>query len=188
MTAVTHNIDLERSGTGRIDWSPYLVGAGIGVLSWVAFGLFGDPLGVTTAYTSVASWFAVPIVGSEAVAQNSYWKSMPLKWDYGVWFLVGISPGCLPLCRAVRNMAAGAGARGLGGALWTFGDQALRCRLSRRCRHHVRRAPRRRLHERARDFRRTAACTFELAVPGRNVCDRPGRFGRVVPQILRRNS
>ena len=93
MTALTHNIDLERSNTGRIDWSPYLVGAGIGVLSWVAFGLFGDPLGVTTAYSRVASWFAVPIVGSETVAQNSYWKSMPLKWDYGVWFLVGIPLG-----------------------------------------------------------------------------------------------
>jgi uncharacterized protein len=71
MTTIVHSIDQERSHTGRIDWSPYLVGAGIGVLSWIAFGLFGDPIGVTTAYSRVASWFANPIIGSEAVAQNS---------------------------------------------------------------------------------------------------------------------
>ena len=79
--------------TARIDWSPYLVGAGIGVLSWVAFAAFGDPIGVTTAYSRIASLFASPLIGADAVAQNSYWKSMPLKWDYGVWFLVGIPLG-----------------------------------------------------------------------------------------------
>ena len=42
----------------RINWSPYIVGAGIGMLSWVAFVVFGDPLGVTTAYSRVASLFA----------------------------------------------------------------------------------------------------------------------------------
>ncbi|UFZ08593.1 YeeE/YedE family protein [Bradyrhizobium ontarionense] len=77
----------------RIDWSPYLVGAGIGILSWVAFAAFGDPLGVTTAFSRIASLFAAPVIGSDAVAANSYWKSMPLKWDYGVWFLVGIPLG-----------------------------------------------------------------------------------------------
>ena len=50
--------------SGRIDWSPYLVGAGIGILSWVAFAVFGDPLGVTTAYSRVASLFAAPFIGS----------------------------------------------------------------------------------------------------------------------------
>ena len=79
--------------SGRINRSPYLVGAGIGVLSWVAFAVFGDPLGVTTAYSRVASLFAIPLMGADAVAANSYWKSMPLKWDYGVWFLVGIPLG-----------------------------------------------------------------------------------------------
>jgi uncharacterized protein len=77
----------------RIDWSPYIVGIGIGMLSWAAFAVFGDPLGVTTAYSRVASLFAIPVIGADAVAANSYWKSMPLKWDYGVWFLVGIPVG-----------------------------------------------------------------------------------------------
>jgi len=77
----------------RINWSPYIVGAGIGMLSWLAFAVFGDPLGVTTAYSRIASLFAIPVIGSDAVAANSYWKAMPLTWDYGVWFLVGIPLG-----------------------------------------------------------------------------------------------
>ncbi|MFO1109096.1 MAG: YeeE/YedE thiosulfate transporter family protein [Bradyrhizobium sp.] len=93
MTTITQDIAHDVPRTARIDWSPYLVGAGIGVLSWIAFGLFGDPLGVTTAYSRIASLFAAPLIGTDAVAQNSYWKSMPLKWDYGVWFLVGIPFG-----------------------------------------------------------------------------------------------
>lgn len=93
MTTITHDIARDVPRSARIDWSPYLVGAGIGILSWIAFGLFGDPLGVTTAYSRIASLFATPFIGADAVAQNSYWKSMPLKWDYGVWFLVGIPFG-----------------------------------------------------------------------------------------------
>lgn len=77
----------------RIDWSPYLVGAGIGVLSWIAFAVMKDPLGVTTAYSRIASLFAAPFIGADGVAANSYWKSMPLSWDYGVWFLIGIPLG-----------------------------------------------------------------------------------------------
>jgi uncharacterized membrane protein YedE/YeeE len=46
-----------------------------------------------SAYSRIASLFAVPIIGADTVAANSYWSSMPLKWDYGVWFLVGIPLG-----------------------------------------------------------------------------------------------
>lgn len=93
VTTITQDIVREGRRTARIDWSPYVVGAGIGVLSWIAFAVFGDPIGVTTAFSRIASLFATPMIGADAVAQNSYWKSMPLKWDYGVWFLVGIPIG-----------------------------------------------------------------------------------------------
>lgn len=93
MTMMTDVVVGDVRKARRIDWSPYLVGAGICILTWVAFAVFGDPLGVTTAFSRVASLFAVPVTGSDAVAANSYWKSMPLKWDYGVWFLVGIPLG-----------------------------------------------------------------------------------------------
>jgi uncharacterized protein len=93
MTTIAEPMVHAARRTRRIDWSPYVVGVGIGMLSWLAFAVFGDPLGVTTAYSRIASLFAIPVVGADAVAANSYWKSMPLKWDYGVWFLVGIPAG-----------------------------------------------------------------------------------------------
>jgi hypothetical protein len=93
MTTIAEPMVHAARRTRRIDWSPYVVGVGIGMLSWLAFAVFGDPLGVTTAYSRIASLFAIPVVGAHAVAANSYWKSMPLKWDYGVWFLVGIPAG-----------------------------------------------------------------------------------------------
>jgi uncharacterized membrane protein YedE/YeeE len=84
-----------RASGGGIDLSPYLIGVGIGVLSWAAFGIAKDPIGVTTAYSRVASLFAVPLVGADAVAANGYWKSMPLSLDYGVVFLIALFFGAL---------------------------------------------------------------------------------------------
>ncbi|MCW1842829.1 YeeE/YedE family protein [Prosthecomicrobium hirschii] len=79
-----------RSVTGiRIDWTPYLVGVGIGVLSWLAFAVVNAPLGITTALSQVAGGAATPILGADAVAQNAYWKSNPFTLDYGTLFLVG---------------------------------------------------------------------------------------------------
>ena len=93
-------MDMSRAGhslnptAGRgLAWSPYSCGIGIGVLSWIAFGLAHDPLGVTTAYSRVASLFALPVLGAGGVARNSYWKAMPLSLDCGVLFLVGLMLG-----------------------------------------------------------------------------------------------
>lgn len=76
-----------------IDWTPYLVGTGIGVLSWVAFAVAHDPLGVTTAYSRFASLFALPFLGESGVAGNPYWKPMPFAFDYSMIFLVGLVLG-----------------------------------------------------------------------------------------------
>jgi uncharacterized membrane protein YedE/YeeE len=74
-------------------WSPYLVGAGIGVLSWLVFAVVNQPLGVSTALSAAAGEAAKPILGPEAVAQNAYWSKFPFRWDYGMLFLVGILLG-----------------------------------------------------------------------------------------------
>lgn len=74
-------------------WSPYVVGAGIGVLSWIVFALVNQPLGVSTALSAAAGECAVPFLGAEAVRQNAYWSKLPFKWDYGMLFLVGIFLG-----------------------------------------------------------------------------------------------
>jgi len=79
----------------RARWNPYLVGIGIGVLSWLAFGLVNQPLGISTALSSASSVCALPVLGSDGVAQNSYWAKTPLKWDGGLLFLVGTFLGSL---------------------------------------------------------------------------------------------
>jgi uncharacterized protein len=76
-------------------WNPYLVGIGIGILSWFAFGLVNQPLGISTALSSASSVCALPILGSEGVAQNAYWVKNPLKWDGGILVLVGTFMGSL---------------------------------------------------------------------------------------------
>jgi hypothetical protein len=73
----------------RINWSPYLIGAGIGVLSWIVFVVANNPLGITTALSQVSGGVAMPVLGPEAVAHNSYWAKNPFKLDYGTLFLVG---------------------------------------------------------------------------------------------------
>jgi uncharacterized membrane protein YedE/YeeE len=91
-TAAMETVEL-RQGSMRIDWTPYLAGAGIGVLSWIAFAIAKDPIGVTTAYGRLAGEAAIPLLGAEAVASNTYWKLAPFAFDYGVIFLVGIMVG-----------------------------------------------------------------------------------------------
>jgi len=80
---------LPTARTDRINWTPYLIGAAIGVLSWVVFVVANNPLGITTALSQVSGGVATPFLGPEAVAQNSYWAKNLFKLDYGTLFLVG---------------------------------------------------------------------------------------------------
>ncbi len=79
----------------RARWSPYVVGAGLGVLSWVVFAVVNQPLGISTALSSASSVCALPVMGAEAVAKNAYWTKHALKLDYGMLFLAGTFLGSL---------------------------------------------------------------------------------------------
>lgn len=83
------------AGRGPGRWTPYLIGAGIGVLSCVVFAVVNTPLGISTPISAAASLCAMPVLGSEAVAQNAYWKKFPLHWDYHTLFLLGTFLGAL---------------------------------------------------------------------------------------------
>ena len=76
-------------------WNPYLVGIGIGVLSWFAFDVLDEPLGISTALSSASSVCALPVMGSEGVAHNAYWAKSPLKWNGGMLLLMGTFLGSL---------------------------------------------------------------------------------------------
>ncbi len=89
----------------QVNWSPYLVGAGIGVLSWVVFVVVANPVGITTAISQLAGGAASVAVGGEAVAQNPYWAKHPMKLDYGTLFLVGTFIGALLSALASRSFS-----------------------------------------------------------------------------------
>jgi uncharacterized membrane protein YedE/YeeE len=77
-------------------WNPYLVGALIGLLSILTFSLANKPLGMSTGLAQAAGACAVPFLGAEAVAANTYWaKTAVPTWDYSTLFLVGTVLGAL---------------------------------------------------------------------------------------------
>lgn len=67
-------------------WSPYAAGAGIGVLSWLAFLLSNHPLGVSTAIAKT-SGMARKALGKENAAKTDYFKKFPPQIDWE-WVLV----------------------------------------------------------------------------------------------------
>ena len=69
-------------------WSPYLVGALIGVLSWFSFATADKPLGITTAFEYTAA-LAEKAAAPQIAETNSYYrepeKTPKIDWE---WMLV----------------------------------------------------------------------------------------------------
>lgn len=81
----------------RKSWSPYLVGAGIGVLSWFAFASADHPLGVSTAFESTAA-LAVKGFSPGLEQTNSYFakraaEGKPPRIDWEWMLVVGVLIG-----------------------------------------------------------------------------------------------
>ncbi len=75
-------------------WSPYLVGIGIGLLNCIAFLLSDKPLACSTAYSRTSGMFEVLCLGPK-VTEKEYYKKFPpsIEWD---WMLVlGVIIGAL---------------------------------------------------------------------------------------------
>jgi len=80
-------------------WSPYVVGAGIGVLSWFVFATANHPLGITTAFENTAALTEQVTVPQAAHANPlitkkvSDGKAPKIDWE---WMLVvGVFIGAL---------------------------------------------------------------------------------------------
>jgi len=93
MTVTADTPLISVADTTQIDWTPYLTGAGIGVLSWAVFAIADDPLGITTALSAVAGFAAMPFAGAEAIWHNSYWAQTVPSLSYGSLFLLGVMLG-----------------------------------------------------------------------------------------------
>jgi uncharacterized protein len=87
----------------HLNWGPYLVGAGIGILSWMVFVVVNNPIGITTALSQISGGVTSLAVGSDVVEANKYWAKNPFKLDYGTLFLVGTLLGGLASALAAGN-------------------------------------------------------------------------------------
>lgn len=67
-------------------WSPYLVGAGIGVLSWLTFYFSDKAIGASSFYATLAG-FAGKAVAPRHTASLKYFKENPPKLDWAVVFV-----------------------------------------------------------------------------------------------------
>jgi len=67
-------------------WSPYWVGVGIGILSWIAFVLSDKPIGVSTAYAQTSGMLEKILQGPQVEAKAYYRVYVPkVCWT---WMLV----------------------------------------------------------------------------------------------------
>jgi len=73
-------------------WSPYVVGAGIGVLIWTAFLLSDRPLGCSTAYAKSAGMVESAISRKNADLMP-YYQKFPPKVDWQWMLIVGVMIG-----------------------------------------------------------------------------------------------
>jgi len=73
-------------------WSPYLVGAGIGVLIWTTFLLSDRPLGCSTGYAKTAGMVESAISRTKAEAMPYYRMIIPTV-DWYFMLIIGIVLG-----------------------------------------------------------------------------------------------
>ncbi|QDV26516.1 YeeE/YedE thiosulfate transporter family protein [Aureliella helgolandensis] len=73
-------------------WSPYLVGLGIGVLSWFAFASVDHPLGITTAFEHGAA-LGVQAIAPGLAANNEYFETETPKVSWETMLVVGVFLG-----------------------------------------------------------------------------------------------
>ena len=73
-------------------WSPYVAGAGIGVLSWLAFLICDHPIGCSTGFARAAGMAEKAIRGAKAGERPYFRKFVPaITWD--VMLLLGVVVG-----------------------------------------------------------------------------------------------
>ena len=73
-------------------WSPYAVGIGIGILSWLSFLLSDKPIGCSTAFSRTSGMVERLFRGSR-VAEKPYYKKFTPTVDWEWMLVIGILVG-----------------------------------------------------------------------------------------------
>lgn len=78
----------------QVRWSPYAVGVGIGILSWLSFLILKKPLGVSTSYAKT-SGIIERFLRSPDVGLKPYYQKIKLDIDWQWMLVLGIVFGAL---------------------------------------------------------------------------------------------
>jgi len=100
--------DRRENRSPRRPWSPYLVGALIGVLSWITFAGMGKALGTSTTMVHVAG-LATGVVAPDHVAENAYYSKYlnadagknAFNWQF--FLVIGLAGGALIAARLFKD-------------------------------------------------------------------------------------
>lgn len=88
----------------RTAWSPYLVGIGIGVLSWLAFLIVNKPIGMSTEISKFSGWVVQLFAGAETVSNNAYWSETTPAFGYSTVFLLFTAVGAFISARLGKDL------------------------------------------------------------------------------------
>jgi uncharacterized protein len=106
-------------------WSPYVVGAGLGVLSWITFGFMGKALGTST---TVVRWTGLleALFDRAHVTENSYYAKYLVDepaLDWQMMLVIGLLIGA---CISARLGGSYCVERVPGLWRWRFGSNRVR--------------------------------------------------------------
>lgn len=78
----------------QVRWSPYVVGVGIGMLSWLSILILKKPLGSSTAFAKTSGMIEKLLRGPD-VALKPYYQKIKLDIDWQWMLVLGIVFGAL---------------------------------------------------------------------------------------------
>ena len=74
------------------NWSPYAVGIGIGILSWLSFLISGKPIAISTSCARVGGLIEEGVTGENA-EKRPYYKKIKLEINWQLMLVVGVVLG-----------------------------------------------------------------------------------------------
>jgi len=104
------------------NWSPYVVGIGIGLLSWLSFLISGKPIATSTTFARTGGMIEEAIT-EEGTKRRPYYKKIKLKINWQWMLVVGVVIGSFLSAIISGDFQVGVWVP----SLWasTFGDSAL---------------------------------------------------------------
>ncbi len=78
----------------EVQWSPYVAGAGIGVLSWFTWLISNEPIGCSTSYSRIAGMIEKLFRGKK-VENKLYYQETKPEVDWQIMLVIGIVIGAL---------------------------------------------------------------------------------------------